>query len=66
MGAGFTGVKGHKPPGFPVTGRSAQKRQPDQTKVNKGGKKLVRFVHAVPVCGKSLQRVQPATARSET
>lgn len=60
MGAGFTGVKGHKPPGFPVTRRSTEKRQPDKTMVNKGKKKqkLVRYVRAVPVCGTSLQRVQ--------
>lgn len=61
VGAGFTGVKGHKPPGFPVTRRSTEKRQPDQTMVNKGEKKqlkLVRYVRAVPVCGTSLQRVQ--------
>lgn len=60
MGAGFTGVKGHKPPGFPVTRRSTEKRQPDQTMVNKGknNNKLVRYVRAVPLCGTSLQCVQ--------
>lgn len=67
VGAGFTGVKGHKPPGFPVTRRSTEKRQPDQTMVNKGKK----TTKTSPICARGPTvrdefAARAAAARGET